>query len=112
MPTYDHIQGESFVTIWSHEDIPSVSMIVETDGTVEFDCPTEGDGCPREDPYEIRIDEEDLPADLDHMVDDIEDQDGTIRCKECDVPLFALYHDGDHTSGFTSGDYDTGVLYQ
>lgn len=112
MPTYDHVQGESFVTIWSHEDVPSVAEIIETDGTLEFDCPDSGDQCGRENPFQIRIDEEDLPEDIDHMVEDLEGQNGTIRCDDCDEPLFALYREGDHTGGFEKNPYETGVLYQ
>ena len=87
---YDYVIGDDeFVTIWTNPDIPSTHDLLDADGEVKLLCPS--DGC--EETVNVRIDvEEDVGEFVEYIQ---QDNSGTIRCPECDEPLYGILGNGD-----------------
>lgn len=85
------------VVLWSNPDVPDA----ETIGGVEvFTCP----GLLDDDPFHGQkecLDEKCFEAfdDRDQLAELIESENGTLRCEECNEPLYGIYGDGDARTG-------------
>lgn len=88
----DEPPEEDGVVIWTNPDVPDVDAIVSGEVS-EFQCPYPD--C-YGDPFTIEMAVDDPEENREHFVKLIEDSNGTLRCDDCDEPIFGFYGNGDH----------------
>lgn len=90
---------------WSNPDIPRADRVIDgsaadADGAVTFDCPYDGDDTPFGNAAcqnDLRIDLADDPDTArSELVNVLQDDGGTLRCAECNEPLYGFRGNGDH----------------
>lgn len=87
------------VVIWHNPDIPPVDKIASGE-VEEFTCPY-GEWAAHQpmrqkcDPCEFNVHDDEDKA-FEALLRKIKQSDGTLRCEDCEEPLYGLYGDGDH----------------
>lgn len=79
--------------IWSNPDIPGYRTILEMED-VAFACPypTCGEECT------VKFPGDDITENDELMREEIDRNDGTVRCDRCREPLYGFRGDGDHNA--------------
>lgn len=76
--------------IWENPDVPPLEDIIDTEET-EFDCPYPDCTDFVRFTFQGGADEN-----RESLEDLISAHDGTLRCEECNEPIYGFYADGDH----------------
>ena len=86
---FDHVTLDTDV-IWSNPDVPDYETLIDDEET-SFECPA--DICGDDKVFQLTDDPGENDEALRTM---IAQSDGTIRCDDCDEPLYGFLNGGDH----------------